>query len=60
MLSLRRVQGKGVFVPRLSGMFAAGGYYMRNYLSESNSNDYFEIKQLTGLDKVSFKSTCSA
>lgn len=45
---------------RLSGIFAAEGYYMRNYLSESNSNDYFEIKQLTGLDKVSFKSTCSA
>jgi hypothetical protein len=36
-------------------MFAAGGYYMRNYLSESNSNDYFEIKQLTGLDKVTVR-----
>ena len=45
---------------RLSGMFAAGGYYMRNYLSESNSNDYFEIKQLTGLDKVILMSICSA
>jgi len=41
-------------------MFAAGGYYMRNYLSESNSNDYFEIKQLTGLDKVILMSICSA
>ena len=30
---------------RLSGMFAAEGYYMRNCLSESKSHDFFEFKQ---------------
>jgi hypothetical protein len=30
---------------RLSGLFAAEGYYMRNCLPESKSHDFFEFKK---------------